>query len=174
MNSHSEDWKSKSEKDLDLELENQALELNIKLRGGKEIIRNENLDPRLHNTFLKNIEAYEELDKEPKRTIKSLFPEDFSFPDVTTIATQDLNDLLDDIYCILNQNNVEISLVGKLPERLIYQYLIKEVIPNEVTYAMQYDGFVHIIDGCDGYCPECFQKDYCKTSEEIDWDDPIC
>ncbi len=32
-------------------------------------------------------------------------------------------------------------------------------------------GFSYVDDGCDGYCPDCEQKDTCETAPEIGWDD---
>ncbi len=32
-------------------------------------------------------------------------------------------------------------------------------------------GFTYVDDGCDGFCPECEQKDTCETAPEIGWDD---
>ena len=49
------DWRSEDEKKLDLELENRSLELDLKLKGGIEFQDND-VDPKLHNAFLKNIE----------------------------------------------------------------------------------------------------------------------
>ena len=171
MNHPQDEWKSKEEIDLDLELENRALELDLKLRGGGECIIEDDIDAETYNSFLKNVHAYEELDKEPKRALKSLFPKNFTFPDVTSFKSRELHTKLLDIYDILNQNNVEVSLNEKLPDKLVYQYLVSQVIPFEVTFPMQFDGFTHVIDGCDGFCPDCFQKKYCKTGQEVDWDE---
>ena len=31
-------------------------------------------------------------------------------------------------------------------------------------------GFTYVDDGCDGYCPDCQQKDTCKVAPEIGWE----
>ena len=32
-------------------------------------------------------------------------------------------------------------------------------------------GFTYVEDGCDGYCPDCEQKETCEVAAEIGWED---
>ena len=32
-------------------------------------------------------------------------------------------------------------------------------------------GFSYVDHGCDGFCPNCEQKDHCETCDEIGWKD---
>lgn len=170
MESNKDDWKSEEEKQLDLELENRTLELNLKLKGGEDFAE-EDIDPKLHNAFLKSVETYEELDEEPKRPMKSLFPESCVFHPADRLSKKELKNKLDFIFEILAQNNIQVALPGKLPDEQLYTYLTTDIIPNELTFPPHNTGFCYVIDGCDGYCPECFQKDYCEVKDEIGWDE---
>jgi hypothetical protein len=157
--------------DIDLILENQALELDIKLQGGGEMWKSEDVDPHVHNEFLRGVKEWDELDKGPKRSLKSLFPDGYTFPPADQLTDEQLADKLDEIAEILDQHEVHIGLVGDVPDRLVYKYLVEDAIPNTETFAEDNTGFNLILDGCDGYCPECFQKEYCDTAKE--WDKPL-
>ena len=172
MEFHKDGWKNEDEEQLDLELENKALELNLKLKGGADFTE-EDIDPKLHNAFLKSVETYEELDAEPKRPMRSLFPEGCVFPSVDQLSKKELAYKLDYIFEILAQNNIQVALPGNLPDEELYTYLTADMIPNELTFPPHNSGFSYVIDGCDGYCPECFQKDYCEVKDEIGWDEEV-
>jgi hypothetical protein len=159
-------WKSEEDHEFDLRLENQSLESEIALQGGCAI-ESENDDPGLKNAFLKHVLAYEEADKEPRHPILSLFPKGYEFPAVSTMSPEELDDKLEEIASILSVHNIEFGFANELPADVLYKYLAEECLPNETIGEVENAGFTRVIDGCDGACEVCFQKEYCSTAQEI-------
>lgn len=151
--------------DLELTLENQALESELAARG-EPIEMKPGTDPKLHNEFLKHIIAFHDMDNGPRVPMRSLFPEDYRFPPVDSLSDAELEAKLDDILRILYEHHIVVDLTEKLPDRLTYQHLVKDVIPKDQVSAENPTGMTMHIDGCDGGCPECFQKDYCESAKE--------
>lgn len=115
--------------------------------------------------FLRLIEAYEALDQGPKKPLRSLFHKDFDFPPTEDLKEAELSEKLDTIRAILSEHHIFLDLRPALPASILYKYLVEEVIPQEEIFEDPL-GFRLHIDGCDGLCPNCFQKDYCETAEE--------
>jgi hypothetical protein len=44
---------------------------------------------------------------------------------------------------------------------------INQITVEETTGEVENAGFTRVIDGCDGVCEVCFQKEYCSTAQEI-------
>lgn len=61
--------------------------------------------------------------------------------------------------------NVQLDLMGKLPPRLVYTYLLERL---EDEFDIMVDGMWHI-DGCSGYCPGCFQRPWCEFGSRSCW-----
>ncbi|MBD3345461.1 MAG: hypothetical protein GF401_10405 [Chitinivibrionales bacterium] len=160
-----EDWRSEDDKKIDLELENKALELDLKLQGA-EFHKENDIDPELENNFLNYVKNYEELDKLPKVKMTSLFPPDFSFPKIEEMSKEELENKLDTILDIFEQHNIYLELANDVPDEVIYKFLVEDYIPREDTLPDNDFGINHIIDGCTGWCPDCFQRDYCETCKE--------
>ncbi|MBN1765155.1 MAG: hypothetical protein JW860_07855 [Sedimentisphaerales bacterium] len=174
MQNDETDWTSDDIKDLDLELENQALRLDLQIQGG-QIFMDEECDPEIDNSFLKRIITYEAMAEEARvagRPLRSIFPVDFNFPLLDEMNEQELKNKLSEIIKIFQANNIDLSLVDGLPDNIIYTYLTEEAIPEVPGFPYGADcPFTYLIDGCDGYCPDCFQKDYCENA--LDWDSPL-
>jgi hypothetical protein len=68
---------------------------------------------------------------------------------------------------VLSAYNVEFGFVNALPPEVLYKYLVEECIPNDMVSATIKAGFTWTLDGCDGGCEGCFQREYCPTAEEI-------
>jgi hypothetical protein len=168
-----EDWRSEEQKEIDLQIENQGLEEQITLKGGL-MGTEEDIDPELHNQFLKNIIAFEEADELPQMPMRSLFPSDYEFPPGSSMSDEAVSRKLEEIEELLDRHNVAFGFANKLPDRVLYRYLVEECIPHETVTQATQAGFTWTLDGCDGCCEECFQKDYCPTAEEIlnDNEDP--
>jgi hypothetical protein len=162
-----ENWKSQEREELDLELENQSLELDQRLKGGV-FFGNEDVDPRMHNQFLRNIQRYEEC---KSQSVKDLFSADMPFKQAEDFSKKQLKEALRNIMETLSFHGIIVCIQSKLPDEVLYTYLTKEFIPNESIVMPHESGMRYVIDGCDGYCPECFQKDYCETAHEIGWDE---
>lgn len=61
--------------------------------------------------------------------------------------------------------SVQVDLQGELPPRLLYAYLLERL---EEDFDILVDGMWHI-DGCDGYCPGCFQRPWCEFGSRSCW-----
>ncbi|MBW8017765.1 MAG: hypothetical protein FVQ82_16445 [Planctomycetes bacterium] len=175
------DWVDGRDKDndgdnLDLDLENESLELDIRIKGG-ELYKSEEMEdkPELYNQFLRNIMEYEamvEEGTEDDRPLSYLFPDDFTFPPADKIDGRELDEKLAAIEEVFAANHIELGLVDGLPDELIYKYLTEEVLLEPAGFPIGPDcPSTCVIDGCDGDCPDCFQKDHCETAAEWDLED---
>lgn len=100
-------------------------------------------------------------------TIRSLFPEDYTFPPDTTMDSRELSRKLEEIRQILAARNIEFGFIGDLPDRVIYRYIVNECIVHDAIAPSAAGGFSMVLDGCDGVCDSCFQKAYCETGREL-------
>lgn len=73
----------------------------------------------------------------------------------------ELEKLLD----LFAQVNVQVELMGDLPPRLVYDHLLERL---DDEFDILVDGMWHI-DGCDGYCPGCFQRPWCEFGCSSCW-----
>ena len=86
---------------------------------------------------------------------------------------EDLTD--DEIYEELQQLNAyleklhfTVDFIDKgMPPRLIYEELL-DTLGDE--FELLSGGFWHL-DGCTGYCPDCFQRPWCESGCELCWDE---
>ncbi|MBC8379463.1 MAG: hypothetical protein H8E62_09830 [Planctomycetes bacterium] len=155
------------EENFDLELENQALELDLQIKGGITF-HGEETPPELYNQFLHNVTEFESLAAEPtenNRIVRTIFPADYAFPPADQMTDQEITEKLNGIKKFFAAENIELGLVKDLPERLIYTYIVEEVLPETPSFPFGADcRFTYVIDGCSGYCPGCFQREYCENS----------
>lgn len=161
---------------LDLDLENESLELDIRIKGG-ELYKSEEMEatPELYNKFLQNVleyEAFAEEAAEDDWPLSCLFSDDFIFEPVDEIDGCGLKEKLAAIKEVFAANNIELGLADGLPDKLVYKYLTEEVLLEPAGFPIGPDcPSILVIDGCDGYCPACFQKDHCGMSAEWDLED---
>lgn len=59
----------------------------------------------------------------------------------------------------------QVDVQSELPSRLLYAYLLEEL---EADFDVLVDGMWHL-DGCDGYCPGCFQRPWCDCGSRSCW-----
>jgi hypothetical protein len=155
-------------KQLDLSLENKTLDDELFLKTGSKVHSFEEVDPEIHNQFLKNVLAFEEAHDEPEVPMKSFFTNDFEFPDEKTLTDEQVAQKIDDIYEILSANNIEFGFANEIPDRVLYKHLAEEVIPEDTISAPLTQTGFWVLDGCTGNCPDCFQKEYCETAKNYD------
>lgn len=106
------------------------------------------------------------LNGEPvRKKLKALLPADYQFipPSKLTettaeIAFKQLNNALDEIGygCELREG---------MPAKVMYEYLWETL---EDIFDIDDEGG-WILDGCDGYCPGCFQRPWCDTGLTSHW-----
>jgi hypothetical protein len=163
---HEEDWRSDEAREMDLRIENEGLREEISLKGGR-FWKGEEVEPEVENGFLKSVMAFEEASEMPAVVVRSLFPEDFHFPPVSSMTPEQISRKLGEIEEILGRHNIAFGFANDLPPHLLYTHLVEDYIPNERVTAATGAGFTWNIDGCDGDCESCFQRDYCATGKEI-------
>ena len=141
--------------------ENLLLKAKLILKGG--IFHQEReIPPEIENTFLKQVFEFEETDPMPMYQYLHIEPDDFP-------AEKELNDKeLEEQYIrleeLLKAHNIFIEFQPGLPRRIAYRYLTEEVFYEKYVFV---EGMTLHLDGCTGYCPDCFQLDYCDVKDEI-------
>lgn len=65
----------------------------------------------------------------------------------------------------LERLHCSVDLKAGLPPRLVYNHLL-EVMAEDMDFLMT--GCWHL-DGCSGYCPDCFQRPWCKAGTSSCW-----
>lgn len=66
---------------------------------------------------------------------------------------------------ILYDIRICVDLKEDIPPRLAYENLM-EMLREE--FDLMIEGFWHI-DGCSGYCPDCFQRPWCEAGSQSCW-----
>jgi hypothetical protein len=125
------------------------------------------MDPLTLNQFLKHILFIEDIG--PQITIGSLFPPNFTFPPLEEMSETELITKIEFIVAILTDTGIVLELSPDLPPDLTYKYIVEEMLPEVVHCNIPERSAIHFT-GCGGWCPECFQKDYCEMKKEL-WPD---
>lgn len=141
--------------------ENLLLKAKALLKGG-EFHQKEDLPPEIENEFLKHVFEFEEA--KPIPTYQYLNIDPHSFPSEQSLNDEELEAQYDRLEQLLNAHNIVIDLQPELPLRQAYKYLTEEVLLEKYEFVK---GMTLHLDGCDGYCPGCFQVDYCAVKDKI-------
>jgi len=150
-----------SKSKLKLIQENLLLKAKILLKGGT-LEQFKEIDPEIENQFLKQVLAFEEADLIKMYKILNISLDDY--PPEDTLPDDILEQKLEELEKIMAKHNIYLELSKKMPKRLIYKYLVEEELESEIEVV---PGMTTHIDGCDGWCPDCFQADYCETKDQI-------
>jgi hypothetical protein len=126
-------------------------------------------DPKLENEFLKYVLEFEEMREGPHVSLQSIFPDDFEFPPAVSMTEAQLAAKLDAICEILATRDIVVEPVGNLPDPVLYEYVVNEIRTLQIPLESP-EGLTFHLDGCDGNCPDCFQRDYCDVKDET-WED---
>lgn len=150
---------------LKIKKQKRALTEGIKNMGidFKDLI--DELDPLMERIFRNRMRLFEDLDKQPKAEVKSLFEEGFEFPPSSNLSNSQITDLLQKIYGVLEENGICFDLCPNLPERMVYEYFISHVLKMRLVLLEAPILFNEMITGCSGQCEDCFQKEYCHLTE---------
>lgn len=79
------------------------------------------------------------------------------------LSQEELVRQIDQMLDILEERKVAVSLHRGVPLELIHTFLSMALEEEFVP------GFFNVLDGCDGYCPGCFQRPWCETGLEGHW-----
>lgn len=160
------DFNPEQDQEIFLEIENELLKEKLGLSDFCSYFAEE-MDPPSLNGFLRGLCFVEDIG--PRSTIRSLFPPDFTFPPLEEINEIDLITKIEFIDTILMDNGIVLELSPDLPPHLTYKYIVEEMLPELVSSDIPERSAIHFT-GCGGWCPECFQKEYCHMKKEF-WPD---
>jgi hypothetical protein len=60
---------------------------------------------------------------------------------------------------------ISVDLNDGIPAQLVYAYLLERL---QEEFELMIEGTVHL-DGCSGYCPDCFQRPWCEFGNQSCW-----
>ncbi|MEW6356998.1 MAG: hypothetical protein AB1696_11770 [Planctomycetota bacterium] len=149
----------KREKKARLRREIQELIRQIQEEAKAFFMRND-LPPELAMQFLQEVLGDDAL---PRAAVRDLFDFDLDPPHPDDLDDDALLLELDKLIGLLAAKRIHIALNKDVPPRLVYQYILNEVLDAEVELI--HEGR-HVFDGCGGGCEECFQLKYCITARE--------
>jgi hypothetical protein len=118
-----------------------------------------------NNQFLRNILAFEAEQNGPRRLLADLFPPNVTFPPLENLGAKEVSEKLAFISEFLGGHGVFLSFREGVPDAAVYEHLINEIFPEYEVPLERTSGFNMHLDGCDGYCPTCFQKDFCDVTK---------
>lgn len=121
------------------------------------------LTPYIEHQFLKYIKEFVDMDRGPKRELSTLFPPDFEFPPAESLSSADVAYKLAQIKSVLEAHNIRFEFGDSIPATLIYEYFLNEELHSEIALEFP-EGVTYYINGCNGLCPECFQREYCESN----------
>jgi len=149
-----------------LEIENELLKEKLGLSDFCSYFA-KNMNPLSLNRFLKHILFMEDIG--PQKSIRSLFPPDTTFPPVEDMGETELTRRVEFLEDVLSDNGILLELSPALPPAETYKYIVEEMLSEFIPCSIPERGAIHFT-GCGGWCPDCFQKEYCETRKEL-WPD---
>lgn len=156
-------FNSEQDKTSLLEIENRILKEKLGLSAGSSYFADD-MDPLILNKFLRHILFVEDIG--PRKPIRSLFPYDITFPPIELMDETKLQEKLQLIENILMENGVLIELAPTLPATMTYKYILEEMMGELIPCVIPEGAAIHF-NGCGGWCPDCFQKEYCEIKKEV-------
>ncbi len=75
---------------------------------------------------------------------------------------------VEEIRGLLAARGVSLDLRDGTPARAAYEYLLKTLTEEDFEHTGP--GVVTHLDGCSGYCPDCFQRPWCDLGQEEQWE----
>lgn len=130
---------------------------------GSTLSESPEVSPEIENQFLQNVIDFENAPTKPMYEIMGIDPA--NFPPAEQLNQFDLQLKFIELVNILEEHNFIYELGKDLPISIAYKYLVEKFLSDEGQVMQK--GWRYHINGCDGYCPDCFQLDYCKIWDEI-------
>lgn len=97
--------------------------------------------------------------------LPDVVPTEFFFENADELSDDELKNKLKKLTDFLDTRNLSVDIGDEIPERALYEHLL-EVIKEEYDYPVEC-GFY--LDGCEGFCPACFQRPWCDTGVSLCW-----
>lgn len=99
------------------------------------------------------------------KTLRRELPREFEFKHPAELNDEQIAAELEALYRELKGTKISIDLCEGVPPRLVYEHLF-EVLDEAHDWL---GTFTLHLDGCDGYCPGCFQRPWCETGNTSLW-----
>lgn len=87
-------------------------------------------------------------------------------PESSSLTETQIRHELDRIMTNLESRGVTVALQRGVPQALKYEYLDGFLEDSFDDFGPQ---GLFVIDGCSGFCPECFQREWCAAADEFGW-----
>lgn len=97
--------------------------------------------------------------------LKEQLPQKFVLKRIDVLNDEEILIELQKLLEALEVAGNSIELNDGIPARLVYNYLL-ETLEEENEFFID-GGWTH--DGCTGYCPDCFQRPWCKSGSQLCW-----
>ena len=151
--------KKRREKRAELRREIEDLMTQIH-RDAKAFFMRNDLPPEFARKFLEEVLDHESA---PRALVRDLLDSDIEPPNPDGLDDKALQIELDKLLAVLAAKRIHVALNKGVPPRLVYQFVVDEVLDTEVELI--HEGR-HVFDGCGGDCETCFQLKYCETARE--------
>ncbi|HRI60613.1 MAG TPA: hypothetical protein PK228_12840 [Saprospiraceae bacterium] len=100
-----------------------------------------------------------------RMTLAEQLPKTFVLKKPEELTDEEIVAALEQLEEAMFEAGYGISLNEGIPPRLVYEYLVESL---GETFELGPGGGWHL-DGCTGYCPDCFQRPWCDTGQSSCW-----
>jgi len=99
--------------------------------------------------------------------LRERLPKSILEVDADELSDDEIESRLSFFIEILSYHDIEVDFYGLIPDRLTFEYLLQEI---DEEYDLMAGGTYHL-DGCSGFCPDCFQRPWCDQGLNSCWDE---
>jgi hypothetical protein len=150
-------------------LDNLEKGLGLQFANSEDVdYKNDTPSLEFQNPFLhhpKESKSHTEAEFSTNLPLRSLFPADYPFQREDMMTDSEIAVKLNEIKQVFSTNSIELGLVQDLPKRLLYTYIVEDVLQEIPCIPYGPDNrYTYVVDRCDGYCPGCFQRNFCNCS----------
>lgn len=100
-----------------------------------------------------------------RSTLKEQLPRTYTLKKPELLTDEGMQVEIRKLIDAIEKSGYSIGLNEGIPVRLVYSYLL-ETLGEEFNLMIE-GGW--ILDGCSGYCPECFQRPWCASGGKFCW-----
>ena len=104
--------------------------------------------------------------KKIKGTLKEQLTSSYKPRQAEELTDEEICKELQRLNSFLEKRHFTVDYLDRgIPPRLVYEEMLKTL---EDEFEQTAAGFWHL-DGCTGYCPDCFQRPWCESGGELCW-----
>lgn len=100
-----------------------------------------------------------------RKTLREQLPANYAPEEPEALNDDELLTALDKLTMLLREIGISVDYIDDVPPRLRYVELLG-TLDDEFELL---DGGAWHLDGCTGYCPDCFQRPWCETGSQSCW-----